>query len=266
VGAEDTHIYQYLPDQNYCSDVTLRVGYKQQYAGILRFDTSSIPSNATIAEAHLEVYAKAWSSVDTTFEAYRILRNTTPCQATWNIAQTGNPWATPGCGNTTTDRSSTAESSVATAGINTWYSFGLTDLVQAWVSGAAANNGVLLRCASTLANADFRFVSAQDASVSLRPKLVVSYRVTVPTSTPTSTATQTQSATPTRTATSTMTPTATQSATPTRTATSTMTPTATQSATPTQVATSTATATQSVTPTAARPAPPAGQPRRLLPV
>ena len=110
-----------------------------------------------------------------TLDAYRILRHVSMCQTTWNQAQSGNPWGTPGCNDTATDRAATPETSVSTSGINRWYSFDLTNLVQVWVDGALNNNGVLLRGASPLSSTQFYLSSAQSGTSSLHPKLVITY-------------------------------------------------------------------------------------------
>ena len=39
-GTEDTYIYQYAADSNYCPQRPLSIGQKQQYAALLRFDVS----------------------------------------------------------------------------------------------------------------------------------------------------------------------------------------------------------------------------------
>ena len=56
------------------------------------------------------------------------------------------------------------------------YSLNLTIVVQDWVNGRLANNGVLLRGASSGSTSLFRFASAERGTVSLRPKLVITYR------------------------------------------------------------------------------------------
>jgi hypothetical protein len=174
-GSADTYIYQYEPDTNRCGDNTLRVGYKQRYAAPLRFDVSTIPSGSTVTEANLEVYAKGWGGSDMTVDAFRILRDVSMCQATWNQAATGNAWGVAGCNDTVTDRAVAPESSVHTTGINKWYSFDLTALVQEWVNGSLANNGVLLRGASAWLSEEFYWISAEDALIYLRPKLGITY-------------------------------------------------------------------------------------------
>ena len=173
-GSEDTYAYLYAPDTNYCSQDSFKVGYKQQWVSLVRFDVSSIPANAMVARAVLQLYAMGWSGEDITVGAYGILRTMTPCQATWSQAQTGNPWSQPGANDTTTDRRPNPETTIATRGVATWYNLDLTSIVQSWVNGALANNGVLLRPAYSPNS--FYFASAQQTMVDWRPKLVITYR------------------------------------------------------------------------------------------
>jgi len=173
-GSEDTYIYQYAPNANYCRQELLRVGYKQQYAGLLHFDLSSVPSNAVVTQATLQLYAAGWGGSNVTIGAYCVMRGVNICQATWNQAQSGDAWSQPGGNDTTTDRRGSAESSVITNGIGRWYTFDLTAAVQGWLDGSLANNGVLLRAAYS--SSSFSFASAQNGTVSLHPRLTIKYR------------------------------------------------------------------------------------------
>jgi hypothetical protein len=161
---------------NYCTNEPLKVGWKQQYAPILRFGLASIPTAATVTQATLHVYANGTSGGgDIPISTYYISRTVQSCQTTWKIAQTGVNWGTAGANNIVTDRRPNPESSLITSGINQWYSFDLTAVVQGWVNGSLPNNGVLLRQTNTIISA-FRFASNHNASSSLRPKLVITYR------------------------------------------------------------------------------------------
>ncbi len=246
-GCNDTHLYQYATSANYCNEDRFRVGYnlKQQYTSLLHFDAAPIPANATILDAKLELYAAGWGGSNMTLDAYRVLRAWIDCQATWNQAYSGNPWGQPGCNDTATDRSASPEDTVSTTGINQWYRFDLTQLVQGWVDGSVANNGILLRAASPWSISMFHFASAQNSTANLRPRLVVTYRTAV--ATPTAVHTPTNTPTPTATRTPTQTPTPIDSPTVTATPTQTLTPTA--SATPTNTPTVTQTPLNSATPT-----------------
>jgi len=176
VGYEDTHIYQYASSANYCHDSALKVGYKQRNAALLRFELSSIPASAVVTEATLQVYAKGWGGVDMTLDAHCVLREVEICEATWNQAGAGNWWGQAGCNDTLSDRRVVVESSVRTDSVRKWCSFDLTSLVQGWVNGSAANEGVLLRGSSSLSTGLFYFASAENGDVRFRPKLVITYQ------------------------------------------------------------------------------------------
>jgi hypothetical protein len=176
-GAEDTSIYKYDADVNYYWSATFRVGEKQQWATLLRFDLSSIPSNAIVTHATLEIYATGWSGTDVGIDAYTVLRSTTLSQATWNRAQSGNLWAVAGCENTSTDRRATAESGIMTSGFGKWYIFPVTPAIQEWVSGTLANNGFLLRAPWTKYAYSIGFASSEYSDTTIRPRLVVTYYI-----------------------------------------------------------------------------------------
>ena len=235
-GAADTYLYQYAASSNYCAQDALKVGYKQQNAALLRFDLGGIPGGCTVTQASLQLYATGWGGSNVTLGVYRVLRGTDLCQATWNQAASGNPWALPGCNDTSSDRSATAEATVTTNGIGKWYAFSLTGLVQDWVNGSASNYGLLLRqTASTTGS--FNLTSAESGAPQLRPRLIVTYRSGgVSTPTPPGTASPTPTATTSGGPTLTHTPTApaTATSTPTQTPTRTATPTATRTATATR--------------------------------
>lgn len=227
-GAEDTYFFQYSAGSNYCGQDTLRIGYKQQYAALLRFDLSAVPEDALVTQAILQVYATGWSGSSLTAGAYVITRSADLCQATWSLSLAGSAWGLPGCNDVVSDRRATAESSANLTGIGRWYGLDLSAAVQGWVNRSLANQGVLLRAAPSLAS--FNLASAENSNPDQHPKLIIHYR-------------SSSAPTPTSAAPATATPTATASATPTvvLAPTNTPTPTATQVATntPTPAATST---------------------------
>jgi hypothetical protein len=249
-ATEDTYIYQYAVDSNYCTQKPLSIGQKQQYAALLRFELPAIPVDAVVVRATLQVYAEGGAAQpDLSIGAYYITRTVDLCQATWNQARSGGAWASPGANNTDTDRRPSAESSVTVNGIGKWYEFDLSAVAQGWVNGGLANNGVLLRAAYDTA----KYYFSSRESGSQQPKLVIIYHTALPsTATPTAT----------RTPTSTQSPTPSPTRTPTRTRTHTPTVTATQTATetPTQTLAPTATETQTDTPTETPTLTPTGTP------
>jgi hypothetical protein len=173
----DTYIYRYAPNANYHLQPLLRVGYKQLFASLLRFDLSPIPAGATIDEAWLEVYAGGWSGLgcDITIGAYAISNTVTITETTWNEAHHGTAWVGAGCSNVWLDRRPVAEYTLTTDGPRKWYRFDLTGLVQEWVNGVLPNNGLLLRQEGYLPFTYF-FTSHECTDPRLRPRLVVRYQ------------------------------------------------------------------------------------------
>jgi hypothetical protein len=176
-GSEDTQIYMYEPTRNYCGADLIQIGERRRYVGLVRFDVSSVPANAVVARATLQLYAWDWSGGEIPIDVFRVIRSVNLCEATWNQAQSGNPWGTVGCENTTTDRDAVPLSSITTIGIGEWHSFDITSAVQGWVDGSMANHGVALQQGWPAMLDSYYFASAQHSNVTLRPRLVITYRV-----------------------------------------------------------------------------------------
>ena len=177
-GCEDTYIAQYPPEANYCGVETLKVGYWQQFAGLIRFDLGSIPAHAVVTEAKLQLYATTWSGRDITIGAYYVVRDVNMCEATWTQAQADNAWELPGANDTLTDRRPVPESTVTTRGIRQWYELDLTEIVQGWVNRSLQNDGVLLLAERSLAA--FSFASSNNYPIHERPGLLISYYTDAP--------------------------------------------------------------------------------------
>jgi len=204
---------------------------------LVKFDLSpSIPSGSAvvITQARLSMWV-LWVSNDVPISAdiYRVNRHWDEATARWN-----SPWTSAGCDAVPADREgSVTASAMIGASWGSWAAWDVTNLVQSWATGQAANEGLIVMGRSGEFNREVTFRSSDHPEPLYRPKLCVSYYV-LPTATPTPTHTATPSRTPTLTATPTGTPTSTATATSTRTST----------ATATRTATPTATATPTVTP------------------
>ncbi len=182
-GCEDTYIAEYPPWANYCDDIVLKVGYLQQFVGLIRFDVGSIPGDAVVTGAKLQLYAASWSGADITMGAYYVKRNVTMCEATWTQAQAGNDWELPGANDTYSDRRAVPESIVTTDGARRWYEFDVTEVVRGWINGSLQNNGLLLLAESS--EETFRFAGAKYTDLGQRPALVIDYYTDAPPPSPT---------------------------------------------------------------------------------
>lgn len=166
---------------------------------VVRFDLSSIPSNATISSAVLYLYATWDTGAACTINAHRIYKIWNgETNVTWNDWDTTTKeWGTVGCDNAADgqadnssdgsgyDRTSTADATYSkTAWIGaTWFSWNLTSLAQLWVNGTISNNGV--RISSTLAdcvidNGTF-YSSEYLTDTTKRPKITITYTVPITT-------------------------------------------------------------------------------------
>lgn len=193
-GTDDTYIYAYAPTTNYAASDQLKVGNKQLFGALLHYDLSQIPPDSTVVSAAIEVFASGWSGAAATISAFPLLRDVTHSQATWGLAAVGNPWTVAGANGVGTDRAGAAESSVNATTVLRWYTFDVTALAQKWVTGSQANNGVMLRGASSSSTAVFYFASANNGNAALRPRLVIAYLsgtgtqpIPTPSATPTAT-------------------------------------------------------------------------------
>jgi pimeloyl-ACP methyl ester carboxylesterase len=255
-GVEDTYISMYAPNLPLPTDPQIRVGDKQRYAGMVKFNLAPIPTQASVIDAKLELYAGGWSGSVLPVGVHYITRTNVVSEMTWYKASDAEEWGLAGCNDTTTDRREQPEDSKNITTVFAWYQWNVTEVMQGWVDGSLPNNGLLLRGGSAHNPNSVNFASSE-AGLTDRPKLVVRYwgpdpiytatptPTNTPTNTPTDTPTPTSTNTPTRTPTNTSTPTST----PTPTRTHTPTPLPTNTSPPTNTPTSTATPSPSLTPT-----------------
>ena len=222
--------------------------------GVLAFDLSVIPSNATVISATLSLFmshtAQPTQQVD--ISLHRALRDwgegasdagdpggsgtqSQPGDATWIHTFYDTIFWTNAGGDFSSGSSATT-TVMAQDTTYVWSGPFLTSDVQAWVANGATNFGWVILGNEADSTSAKRFNSREN--LSNPPQLTVTYQISGGTPTPTPTGTPSATATATPTATTTATPTATATATP----------TATPSATPSATATATPTATATATP------------------
>jgi hypothetical protein len=232
-GASDAYINRYFPDLNFGITETIGVRSDEWTSGLIRFDLPSLPANAEITSAYLDLFALWRSNANIlTLDAHKLTLPWDEATVTWNI-----PWITPGAGGAFNP---TPLASIQVNAISQWHTLNVKTVVQHWLAAPATNHGLILRRHDPF-GVEFRFASGENHSTGLRPRLRVNYRCG-----PTATVTRTGSPTPTLTLTASPTDTLTPTSTPTPSATPTLTPT--PSASPTQTPSVTGTATLTATP------------------
>ncbi|MBC7233777.1 MAG: DNRLRE domain-containing protein [Chloroflexi bacterium] len=251
-GVSDTHISLYEPTTNFGDYPTMRIhpSSSGRERGLIKFDISIIPTNATVIEATLYMYAWYWSySFPITIYAYRVIKHWNEREATWERATATSYWHTPGCNSPTYDYDPAFAVSTTVSNTRQYYAWDVTQMAQFWVANPLANEGVLL--VGEGLSVQYQFRTSEIDSADLRPYLVVTYLPAAPSPTPTRTATPTIMATysPTPTSTPINSPTPTKTPTPTNSPTPTITLTPIHSPTPTNTPTVTPTRTPAPTAT-----------------
>jgi uncharacterized protein (TIGR03790 family) len=221
----DTLIRNTQPDVNFGAAASIGAGNSTASANntnraLIKFDLSSIPSDATIIDATLSLWQSTtgYASTGTILDAHLMLAPWVEGEATWDSASSGVAWAAVGASDPYSDSMSMPMGTVPLVypgSINTRYDLAFDPgSVQWWTAGTKPNYGILLQT-ETEADDLYWFWSSDNTIAATRPRLWITYTCGTP-STPTPTTAP--SATPVGTATYTPTP----SKTPTPTATATV--------------------------------------------
>lgn len=169
-NAEDTSINSVFPTLNIGSGIQFIVSGVAN--GLVKFDISSIPSNATISQAIFSLFT-ASASGSSVQNVHRLVRNWVESEATWNEAETGTNWGTAGAANTTTDYNSTLLDTITqSSSSNTESTADITSTVQDWVDGTSSNYGLRLSYASGTA---VNWHSADGLTAAYHPSLAITY-------------------------------------------------------------------------------------------
>jgi RHS repeat-associated protein len=163
---------------SFCVSDWREVGFNTAVSKIERtlvmFGMSTIPANAVVSSADLDLYLYSTNGPTgaVPVRAHRVTSGWNQ-GATWNANGGGTAWA----GGAYDSGTTLATTNVGLAAGH--YHWALTPgAVQNWISGAAANYGVLLKVVSETTHGVLRFNSAQHADASRRPRLTITYNVT----------------------------------------------------------------------------------------
>jgi hypothetical protein len=167
--SDDTYIRADSPLSNFGNDTTLEVRPDNgaDHRGLLKFDLSSIPSNATITSATLYLYENDKKAGQTTY-VYRVTSNWDEDTVSW-ILLVG-----------AFDNNISYFTFLPNQS-DCMLTMDIANLVQLWVNGTYPNYGLMLY--STGANSKVTYVTKEDGTANKRPKLNIVY--VLPSSTPT---------------------------------------------------------------------------------
>ncbi|MDD5112494.1 MAG: DNRLRE domain-containing protein [Methylobacter sp.] len=179
-AGKDTYIGNLWSTYNYGGGadddvLTTKIGRLYRHL-LIQFDLSTIPSNAHIVSAELQLYRKTGSGKDA-INVYRIKQDWiegsktgsgTADGATWKTFNGTNTWVNPGGDY---DPTLMARSQVD-AGVSGVHSWEIAPLVQSWLTGKYPNYGMLLNASDSIS---VTFASKQDTTLANRPRLVITY-------------------------------------------------------------------------------------------
>lgn len=228
LAVDDGNLISTDADAVHNTDLTNWVYGDWRYQHAMQVDLTAVPEGSTINSAVLYQYSYQASTTATpiSVQVRRVKKAMNMAQMTHNRAATAVPWQTPGAFGDN-DVGVIVYDTTDVGGINQWYPWDITVLVQAWLDGTYDNHGMILRGSTDLGSLNYRLRSA-DSTPEYAPYVAIQFAT--PESTPTATGTATG------TPTNTWTPTPTETHTPTPTDTPTATSTATGTATPTPAA------------------------------
>jgi hypothetical protein len=164
--SDDTFIRADNPTTNFGSDTVFEVrpDNSADRRGLVRFDLSFIPSNATISSATLYLYEKS-NNKDQITDLYRVTSNWNESTVTWSS------WVTPGGD---FDNNISYFTFIPNQN-NCLLTMDITNIVELWVKGTYPNYGLLLY--STGPNHIISYVSKESGTISEQPKLSIVYSV-----------------------------------------------------------------------------------------
>ncbi len=171
-GNVDTKLAKLTPATNFGSDVTVSADLNNRI--LLKWDVSALPAGTPVLAA--TVTFSVTDATTQTYTLFQVKRAWNEDAATWASADAGVAWATAGADGAT-DRSTTSLGTVTSTATGvrafTLNATGVA-LVQGWVNGTIANNGILILNATNTNTIDL--ASSEATTVASRPKLVVAYQ------------------------------------------------------------------------------------------
>ena len=180
-SGKDAMLSDFYSSRNY-GDFKLRVTSEAASSprnSLVQFDIATVPVGARVLSAQLQLYhsVKETTGVDAVVSVHRVNRDWvegtqsgsgTADGATWDDWDSGNAWGTAGG-----DYDPAAiSSSLITDAIGDWETWDIKTLVQGWLDGTFANNGLLLKGSGKVGAS---FASKEDVDPTLHPKLDITY-------------------------------------------------------------------------------------------
>ena len=180
-GTQDGYIREASPNTRHGTETSLQVdgaepsGQTTDMNMVIQWDTDSIPTGATVEDAHIELEVSNVSGGP--YECYALLKGWDEDEVTWNEALSGVAWGTAGA-LSASDRGAEVVCSVnatSTGPLTVNFNNDGLALLQTWLDTPSANHGIIIANPTNSNGADFH--ASESATAMARPKLVVTYRL-----------------------------------------------------------------------------------------
>jgi len=173
-NGRDSHISKGLGDENknFGSKENMGVGQRDTKRVLIRFDLTSIPPDAIISSAELQLCLAEdyYFDLKRVIYAHRITGFWKDKEVTWNQSIEKRNWKVPGG-----DFDYEIESAKSLIGRNYgWVSWDVTRTMKEWLKGEYVNFGFLLK-EQNCENEPIWFLSSELEWEAYRPRLVISY-------------------------------------------------------------------------------------------
>ncbi|UCE80671.1 MAG: DNRLRE domain-containing protein, partial [Methanobacteriota archaeon] len=173
---QDSFIYEDRENDNYGTERELRIDSEvsRVYRTLLKFDFPTIPASAYVNEATLWLYQNpGGKGDDISFTIHALNRSFVEDEVSWRMCSTSAFWTTPGG-----DFSTQAYAAGVLNNSDDWKSFDLSNLVECWIRGTVANNGLIIVPSEASSDSVKEFISSDEESwPELRPRLSIDYTV-----------------------------------------------------------------------------------------
>ncbi len=155
---------------------------------IIKADLSSIPTNATITGAELQLYLVGYNGASQYSQSVHKISGRNPAidQANGFNASNGTPWSEVPAGTTYDDiplglADTEAEEDTIVVGSEDGYKvWRIPAMVQGWVNQPASNYGLLIRGVTTSVETGRYYAASENQNGSIRPKLIIRYTTAPP--------------------------------------------------------------------------------------
>lgn len=169
---KDTYISDASTTTNYGTNTYLRIQNTSTdlRRSLLHFDLASLAQNDIMLDASVWLYRSGGGATSADTNVHRVTQNWTESGATWDTYDGSNDWPVNNDGG---DYDTQIEdTTTVAAGVDTWYSWDITNLTKGWMNDTYQNNGMIF--ISDFDSDYHRFLSSDyTVDTSLRPKLVV---------------------------------------------------------------------------------------------